>query len=269
MSDTRILQLTDLHLFCDETSTLKGIPTRQTLQDVVAFILQQEAPFDRVVVTGDHTHDERPESYAVARELLSPWVEQLAIVPGNHDDRDVMRSVLGDVIDRQSISAVEGDDRITFSFRCGHWLCVGMDTHLPGAVPGQFGEAQAAWLRSLLQEYTEHPTLLFCHHPPVDVGSIWMDAIGLQDRHLLLEVVHEFPQVQLISCGHVHHDSEHHAGSTRVVTSPSTGLQFDPDGSQPRFAADPPGYRIIELTDDRLTTHVGRLPQASHTPDDQ
>lgn len=269
MSDTRILQLTDLHLFQDEEATLKGIPTRQTLQEVVAQILEQEPEFDHVVITGDHTHDERAESYTAVRELLAPWIDRLAIVPGNHDDRGVMRSVLGDVIDRQTETPVAGDDRITFSIRCGRWLCAGLDTHLPGEVPGQFGDAQAAWLRSLLTEHGDRPAVLFCHHPPVEIGSVWMDAIGLQDRERLMAVVEDFPGVQLICCGHVHHASEHLAGCSRVVTSPSTGLQFDPRGTQPQFSPDPPGYRIIELSDERLTTHVRRLPKASHLPTDQ
>lgn len=269
MSDTRILQLTDLHLFCDEEATLKGIPTRQTLKNVVTHVLEQEQDFDHVIITGDHTHDERPESYTAVRELLAPWLDRLAIVPGNHDDRDVMRSVLGDVIERQTETPVDSDDRITFSFRCDRWLCVGLDTHLPGEVPGQFGEAQAAWLRSLLTAHGDQPAVLFCHHPPVELGSVWMDAIGLQDRKRLMAVAEDFPGVQLICCGHVHHESEHPAGSKRVVTTPSTGLQFDPRGTEPQFADDPPGYRIIELSNERLTTHVCRLPHASHTPTDQ
>ena len=88
MADTRILQLTDLHLFSDPEATLKGIPTRQTLQSVVDSVLRLESRFDHVIITGDHTHDECPESYAVVREMLGQWIDQLAIVPGNHDDRD-------------------------------------------------------------------------------------------------------------------------------------------------------------------------------------
>ncbi len=268
MTDTRILQLTDLHLFCDEQSTLKGIPTRKSLQKVVDSIVQNETAFDRVVITGDHTHDEQAESYRVAREILSPWTDRLSVVPGNHDDRNVLRSVLGDVIDRQAGSSVPDDDRITFSFDCGSWLCVGLDTHLPGEVPGQLGIAQAQWLRQRLTEHGDNPSVLFCHHPPVDVGSIWMDAIGLQDRQLLLDVVSDFSGVRLISCGHVHHEFEGSSGSVRVVAAPSTGLQFDPQGTQATFANDPPGYRIIELNGNSVETRVVRLSEATWTPVD-
>ncbi len=262
----RIVQLTDLHLFDQPGETLKGIPTRATLQAVVDAILQDEGEFDRVVITGDHTHDEKPESYQAAREILAPWHDRLSIVPGNHDDRSVMRSVLGDVIDRQAIDPVPGDDRIVFSFESGSWRCIGLDTHSPGEVPGYFGEPQADWLRSQLAAHGDNPSLLFFHHPPIDVGSEWMDRIGLKDRERLQEIIQAFPAVRLVCCGHVHHEFEGRVAETRIVTTPSTGIQFDPRGSEARFASDPPGYRVIELSDDHFETRVARLPHASHTP---
>jgi len=263
---TRILQLTDLHLFNQPEETLKGIPTRETLQAVVSAILRNEDEFDHVVVTGDHTHDEQLQSYQAARGILDPWMDRLTIVPGNHDDRAVMRSVLGDVIQNQSDDSVSDDDRIVFSFQCGEWLCLGLDTHVPGEVPGYFGEAQAGWLRRRLTAHGNHPSVLFLHHPPVDVGSEWMDRIGLKDRDRLVEVVRDFPSVQLICCGHVHHEFDGTVAGACVVTTPSTGIQFDPCGAEPHFASDPPGYRVIELANDQFRTHVVRLPHADHTP---
>lgn len=266
MQTFRILQLTDLHLFAQPQEALKGIPTRETLQTVVDTILQNEDEFDWVVITGDHTHDEQPETYRAARGILTPWLDRLTIVPGNHDDRRVMRSVLSDVIDRQSSDPVPDDDRIVFTFDCANWRCFGLDTHSPGEVPGYLGEPQAAWLRTQLTAHGNNPSLLFFHHPPVDVGCEWMDRIGLKDRERLVEVIQDFPAVQLVCCGHVHHEFEGRIANTRIVTTPSTGIQFDPHGSDPQFASDPPGYRVIELANDQFRTHVVRLPHADHTP---
>ncbi|MCH2210141.1 MAG: phosphodiesterase [Fuerstiella sp.] len=266
MTEFRILQLTDLHLLSNPESTVMGIPTRLTLQDVVETILQRESEFDHVIVTGDHTHDERPESYDAVRRILKPWRDRLAVVPGNHDDRDVMRTMLGDVIGQQNPGDIDGDDRITFMLHYGSWLLVGLDTHVPGQVSGRLGEAQAAWLHERLAVHGDRPCILFCHHPTVDVGSDWMDAIGLTDRDLLVDVVRDHPSVRLICCGHVHHEFEGYSGKTRVVTTPSTGLQFRPEGTPSRFADDPPGYRVIELYENQLETYVARLPHVEHTP---
>lgn len=259
MPDFRILHLSDLHLFRNPEADLYGVRTRETLARVVQHTVESGVEFDHVVITGDHTHDELPDSYQAARGLLEPWLDRLSIVPGNHDDRHVMRDCLGDVIRRQQPSVLPDDDRIVFSFRCGSLLCVGMDTHLPGEVPGHFGKPQADWLRNLLTEYGDAPSLLFCHHPPVSVNSPWMDRIGLQDADLLLDVVADFPHIKMIVCGHVHHDSTGKAHHAAVVTTPSTGLQFDPRGEEPSFSDDSPGYRVIEITGEDVQSTVVRV----------
>ena len=60
---TRILQITDLHLFADPDGRLKGIPTRELLLSVLAHVRESGEQLDHVIVTGDHTHDELPETY--------------------------------------------------------------------------------------------------------------------------------------------------------------------------------------------------------------
>ncbi|MCJ7710445.1 MAG: metallophosphoesterase, partial [Chloroflexi bacterium] len=89
---TRIVQLTDLHVFADPSARLFGIPTRELLEDVVSHVEAHAGPVDHVVVTGDHTHDELPETYAAVRELLAPFLDRLWLLPGNHDDRAVLRA---------------------------------------------------------------------------------------------------------------------------------------------------------------------------------
>lgn len=256
----RILQLTDLHVFSEPGMQLKGIPTRELLQDVVQHILNTEEPFDSVVITGDHTHDELPQSYQAVRNILTPWIDRLWQVPGNHDDRTVLRSVFGDLV-----SGV-GQDRITFSMDAGNWLCLGLDTHVPGAVPGQIESDQVEWIRQQIKLRQPQRVALFMHHPPVDVGSLWMDPIGLTGKERLQELIGTDNRIQLVCCGHVHHEFEAKIGAATIVTTPSTGIQFSPAGSQPTFAADPPGYRVIELTDEGFCTTVHRLSETRFSP---
>lgn len=260
MTTVRILQLTDLHVFKDAGVCLKGIPTRELLEDVVQHILATGATFDHVVVTGDHTHDELPESYAAVRQILTPWLRCLRQVPGNHDDRTVLRSVFGDVVPGV------GQDRITFSFVAGKWLCLGIDTHVPGSVPGRIESDQVEWIRQQIALFHPDRVALFMHHPPVDVGSQWMDLIGLSGKELLQELFKAESRIHLVCCGHVHHESAAQIGNARIFTTPATGIQFSPAGSVPTFVAEPPGYRIIELTDDGFSTTVFRLSEVRFSP---
>jgi len=260
MTLTRILQLTDLHVFRDPAERLKGIPTFELLCDVVKFIRDSGETFDYVVVTGDHTHDELPESYAAVRSVLSPWMDRLFQVPGNHDDRAVMRTVFGDRI------SGAGDDRVNFSFRAGSWLCLGLDTHLRGSVPGLIDASQVEWARRQVADSDAKMVGLFLHHPPVDVGSQWMDAIGLTGKELLQAWFVEEPKVRLVCCGHVHHEFRTALGNAEILTAPSTGIQFSPAGSTPTFVSAAPGYRVIELQDTGHATRVVRLPDVRFSP---
>lgn len=260
MSSTTILQLTDLHVFADPAARLKGIPTRELLHDVTEHIKASERSFDHLIVTGDHTHDELPESYNAVRQLLSPWIDQLLQVPGNHDDRAVLRSVFSDRV------TGEGPEKINFSFQASGWLCLGLDTHVPGEVFGRIGTEQVDWIWQQLGAYQPVRVALFMHHPPIELNSVWMDRIGLLDRELLHRCMEQNPSIQLVCCGHVHHESIHRMANATVVTTPSTGLQFSPDGDEPTFVAAAPGYRIIELNESGFQTEVIRLPEIRFEP---
>ncbi len=257
---TRILQLTDLHVFAEPQQQLKGIPTRECLEDVIAHIVATEAPFDRVIITGDHTHDEQPASYEAVRELLSPWHDRLWQVPGNHDDRRILRDTFHDRV------SGDGDERITFHFSVGPWLCAGLDTHVPGEVSGEIDADQIRQWKQLLKESPAERIALFLHHPPIDVDSIWMDQIGLSGREMLHELVEDDRRIKLICCGHVHHEFEGMLEHAEVFATPATGIQFDPVGEEPNFATAAPGYRVIEFDGKWHSTHVVRLPETKYSP---
>lgn len=272
MNTIRILQLTDLHVFDEPEKCLKGIPTRESLLHVVQHIRETQADFDHVVITGDHTHDEKPESYQAVRSILGDWGSKLWQVPGNHDDRDVLRSVFEDRV----AGAIPG--RITFQFEAGNWLCLGLDTHVPGQVHGQIDQEQIDWIESAVASHQsnlseEESASAFCvglflHHPPVMLGSPWMDAIGLHGMDRLQSMIIRNPAIKFCCCGHVHHESSNQIGQCQVLTTPSTGIQFAPEGEVPNFVAGAPGFRIIELHDASFITRVERLPHVRYIPVD-
>jgi 3',5'-cyclic-AMP phosphodiesterase len=100
----------------------------------------------------------------------------------------------------------------------------------------------------------------------VDLGLAWLDRIGLEDAHLLQDLLAEDPRIRLVCCGHVHHESSNRVATAEVVTVPSTGLQFSPVSDVAAFVTAPPGYRLIELGDDGYATRVVRLPDARYAP---
>ena len=181
-------------------------------------------------------------------------------MPGNHEDRATLRATFPDRIPG------EGAERINFSFTAGDALCLGLDTHVPGKVPGHIGADQIEWIEGSSRRTTRRRPSSSCTILRSCSGSRWIDRIGLAGREQLQDLVLREPRIRLVCCGHVHHESSHRVGAATVVTTPSTGLQFSPTSEEAEFVPAAPGYRIIELDGDSCVTRVVRLPEARYAP---
>jgi Icc protein len=248
----RIVQLTDCHLFSGPHGDESGIDTWPRLHAVLQDLRRRTPDFDLLVVTGDTAHDEALATYEAVREALGEWVPRLRIVPGNHDDRALLRRVFPE-------SCGDAGERLTFHAGSAGWQLIGLDSQLTGETPGELGDEQLAWLRSRLEAVPDVSTLLFVHHPPIEVGSPWLDEIGLQDADALGRILHGFPQVRLVACGHVHQEGSGSLSGASVHTTPAVGPQFRPHTGVFEIEPGPPGYRVIELyPDGRWSTGVVR-----------
>ena len=237
----RVIQITDCHVMTDPLGAIRGVPTRGTLERVLSAVERNFPDADRLIITGDLTHDEKLSTYVWLRERLQPWITRLRVIPGNHDDRGLMREVFGD-----RLSPVAFDRNVFIDEILG-WRLIGLDSHVPGKLHGELGLSQLSWLRAELEQYPHMPTCLCLHHPPVLVGSAWLDRINLLDAAELLEIVRAFPQVRSVWCGHVHQERTMLDGNVLLLTTPSTGVQFRPETKALEVADAPPGFRVIEL----------------------
>jgi 3',5'-cyclic-AMP phosphodiesterase len=255
-----VLQITDLHLFADPETRLKGIPTRESLEDILRQIDDSGMTFDVVVITGDLTHDEKCETYHAVRERLESRFPLCRIIPGNHDDRDLMREVFPGI--------VPSTGPLTFSLEQENWQLIGLDTHSPGEVPGRIEASQVNWLDEELAGCADRSAAVFLHHPPISVNSSWMDKIALQDPELLLEVFAKHSHLQFVCTGHVHHEFTARIGNADFFTTPSTSAQFLPASETFLLDSIPPGYRTFVLGESGFQTHVHRLPELRFPPVD-
>ena len=257
---TRILQLTDLHLYADPERQLKGIPTQKAFRDVLRFIAGRGDAFDAIIVTGDLANDEALETYEVLRNMLDEWLPRCRLIPGNHDNREFIRRVFPELVP-------DGDGALTFSLPIGGWHLIGMDSHVPGEVHGRIDSEQLEWLERQLA--VTQPTILFVHHPPIAVNSPWMDRVGLVDSGPFRQLIRSSPHVRLICTGHLHMAFAGKLGHADVLITPSTAFQFDPRADEPVFEILPPGFRIIRIDGDTYQSEVVRLPETTYLPLDE
>ena len=252
----RIVQITDLHLMADPLGELKGVCSRTNLLAVLDVLRRDFSSAERLIVTGDLAHDELLQTYESLRELLVEWLPKLCLIPGNHENRAFMRQVFGDRV-------LEVDDRNIFADTVGGWRLIGLDSQLVGEVRGQLGASQRDWLARELAAEPLRPAAIFLHHPPLKVGTGWLDEIGLEDAEPLLELLRQSPQVKFVCSGHIHHEMTVVQANTLLLTTPATSVQFLPETDRLIPDPIPPGFRIFDLeADGSFRTRVVRVPQS-------
>ena len=243
-----LVQLTDSHLFAEASGRLLGMDTADSLRHVVERVLDEQPRVDMILATGDLSQDGSVASYERFRNLCEPIPAPARWCPGNHDELAAMRQVAQD------------GELMTPTLDIGAWRVVMLDTLVPGSVFGMLRDDQLELLERALQEAPDRHHLICLHHHPVNIGSRWMDTIGLHNREALFEVIDRHSCVRALLWGHIHQEFDGWRNGVRLLASPSTGVQFAA-GSE-KFQVDrlAPGYRWLRLhADGELETGVSRV----------
>jgi Icc protein len=232
----RVLHLTDPHLFADAESSLRGTITHSSLSQVLAHITDEQWPADLVVVTGDLIQDDSKEAYEQFRQLMTPLGLPVFCVPGNHDARELMRAAVS--LDPFHYCA---------SVRVNNWLITGIDSCLDGKADGQIDARELVRLAGILDDTSAEHVMVCLHHPPMSVGSRWLDQVGLQNSEQFLTLIAEPGKVRAALFGHVHQPFEGEHDSIRIIGTPSTCRQFTVGSDEFALDDNPPAYRKICL----------------------
>lgn len=248
-----IAQITDTHLSADPNQEKKGIATAKSLQSVIQRIEQLQPQPDLLLLTGDLSQDETPESYQHLYNWLSPLSIPTYWVPGNHDDASLMEQHLA----QEPFFPHK-------SFQLGGWQFILLNSAIPGCVYGELSSQSLEWLEHQLQKASNLPTLIATHHPPLFVNSDWINNISLQNPDDLLAILERYPQVQLVIFGHIHQDFYHEHQGIQYFGTPSTGVQFSPNLQEFQIDSLPPGFRLFYLYPDG--TWETKVKRVSYSP---
>lgn len=246
----KILQISDTHLFADDTGRLMGINTGRTFDTVIDTVVSSGRQHDAVVVTGDISQDESKESYLRLEQGLQRLNAKAYCLPGNHDQGNNLQLALSH---SKNISL----DRC---FVISNWQVILLNTSEPKRVAGHLNEPELEFLDNCLSKHPDHHALIAMHHQPKPVGSSWLDSISLDNPGDFFTVVDKHSQVRGIMYGHVHQKFEGKHNSVALMSAPSTCVQFKPLSAN--FAVDSkmPGYRWLRLhKDGRIESGVERI----------
>jgi Icc protein len=240
----RVAQITDSHLFANPLSRLNGMDTLYSLQQVMQTVLDSRP--DMIVFTGDLVDKPTLESYRQVKAVIKQSPVPVYCLAGNHDQPDQLKH-----------SLLSENIRIQDRAMIGTWQLIFLNSHQPDTHAGKLDVSQLDMLNHHLSEYPNRPALIFIHHHPVVIGSLWMDKMGLQQADALFSVLDRYSQVKAVVWGHIHQQFEQTRNSVKLLGTPSTCVQFKPRADEFGLDDKPPGYRWLNLySDGKFETEV-------------
>ncbi len=245
----KVLQITDTHLFADSNGSLLGLNTEHSLLAVMAQISANRHTADLILATGDLVHDGTPAAYQRIFSHLGSFDLPVYCLPGNHDEARTLQKTLR-----------EGHIKYAEHAYHGNWHFIFLDSTIAHSEGAHLTETTLDALESHLQEAPDTHTLICLHHQPIAMGSHWLDTMAVDNPDAFFGITDRHPQIRGILWGHVHQQFDGMRNNVRLMSTPSTCIQFLPRSRN--FALDPapPGYRWLDLhPDGRIETAVKRI----------
>jgi len=237
-----ICHISDLHVRAPGELAYRRVDTATFARRCVAHVLAQRPLPDAVVVTGDLVDSGRPEEYEHLVALLAPLSMPVYLIPGNHDERNALRSAFP-----EHRYLHNGGEFLHYAVPLGPMRLIGLDTVVPGEGGGSLCSDRLRWLGKELDEHRDTPVVILMHHPPFPTGVSHMDQVGLRVACPLEPILRRHPRIEGILCGHLHRTIFQRFGGTIAATCPSPAhqvvLDFMPDAPS-QFAMEPPGYLL-------------------------
>ena len=217
---TLLVQISDTHIV-ERGKLLYGkADTALHLAETVAEINAMRPRPDAVLITGDLVEHPGPVTYSHFRDLIEPLEMPVYLLPGNHDDPDVM---WGYFRDNGSFPCTAPHYQYViedFPFRV-----LMLNSHFDDSELPFFGPRRLEWLDATLAE-SDRPALIAIHHPPMKTGIGFIDMVGDLWYRQIEEVLERHPQVLKIICGHGHLDLSGRLGNVPVQMIGSTAHQL-------------------------------------------
>lgn len=250
-----LLQITDCHVHNERDRLLSGVNTYNSLAQVIDGILASGQAADLALVTGDLTHEGDERAYHLLQEQLHRLPMPFFWLPGNHDHLAPMTST--------AVNAHQQSKQLLTQ----NWQILLLDTHIEDQVAGAVSQSELSWLATALLEHPDRYAAIFMHHPLLPVGCDWLDPQRIANAEQLLTLFDNTPQLRLVCNGHVHQENDQQRQHYRLLSTPSTCIQFKRNSVD--YAEDdfPPGYRrFVMHPDGSFDTEVVRVGELVRDP---
>lgn len=238
----RLIQITDLHLGLPGEDTF-GVDVRDNFTKVLAAARALQP--DYLLLTGDLCFRQGEVAiYEWVRDHLQAIAIPFAVIPGNHDDPVLLAQTFG--------LAEDLHQEELYFVRYFN----GMPAFFLDTTTGYLSLGQQEWLRSQLQMHSQ-AVLVFMHHPPLPGGVPYMDTYyPLHNRAQVQELLFAHPYSVTVFCWHYHVEKTVQQKLVTMHITPATFYQIDAFSADFKVDHQHPGWRVIDIADERITHQV-------------
>jgi 3',5'-cyclic AMP phosphodiesterase CpdA len=215
-----LVQLTDTHIVEPGQLLYGKVDTAAHLADAVKQVNRMSPQPDLVMITGDLVEHPGTETYGNFARLIEPLAVPAFVIPGNHDDPQLMREHFKD----SPVFPVT-DETFQYTIEDFEFRILALNSHYDNSELPFFGERRLRWLEDALGE-SDRPTLIAIHHPPMQTGIEFIDMVGEHWYADITQLLAQHPHVQLVISGHGHSDTVGHNGHVPVYMAGSTAHQL-------------------------------------------
>ena len=237
-----VAHMSDLHLRTDGALYNGDKDTRHQLMRCIQHLNQLEPKPDLVIATGDLADEPTPADYEELRRQLAGLSMPVYVIPGNHDDRDMLRAAF------ETEGYFQADS--TFLHYCIETYplrMIALDTVEREGDAGEMCPERLSWLDDRLSEQPTRPTMIFMHHQPKYTRIGYTDYHAFDGAEDMEALIARHAHVEWIACGHLHRPIQMRWGGSVVSVAPSASFArtLTLDNALPKaFIDEAPGVNL-------------------------
>lgn len=235
----KIAHITDIHIGYKDEHPF-GINVRDNFCSILKSVSQ--AKCDYIIITGDLCYrDPDINIYWWIKDQMDKLNIAYDVLSGNHDDNRMIAEVFNYSLDE--------DNKLYYSRNMDSWSLLFIDTS-----SSTISNNQVQFIEDF--QYKEK-TIIFTHYPILPGRVKHMDKKYLfNDVDKIIGVLNSFTSPINVFTGHYHVEKTIIDRNINMFITPSTFFQIDQNSEE--FAIDHkiPGWRIVELTQDKIYTTI-------------
>lgn len=249
MPNTKIALLTDLHLDLQNT-TVNGCDTKTNFINSFQCISNEQPDF--LIINGDICNSVgNLDTYIWLKEQLDNIAVSYHVLPGNHDDTNLIDKVFGkDAYTNQNYRKI--------TVKENEILC--LDSSL-----GYISNEQWDWLEESVRLMTSRHIILFMHHPPIIAFSKHMESkYAFTEMRRFEQLAFRYSDKHFyVFAGHYHMERTIIKDNITLFITPSLYVQIHPDHMEFTSYNQPIAGRSIFLNNNCLIhTNIFQIPLA-------